>query len=229
MDSFGNLLKFKARCTALGDMLENDEFEDVSSPVANWTSIRLFLALTTLYNLTPLQLDINLAYLNAPLHEEIYMHPPPGSNSTPGTVWKLEKSLYGLKQSGKNWNELFTDVLKGSDFKFNQLGEDTCLFTRLADDQITLLFIYVDDIYIASSDPLYLEQFKKDLSAHFELKVLGVPRKLLGTQLQWTKDFNAVHLSAEQLIDELLKEHNIDITNIAPRPVILLRNIAKSL
>jgi hypothetical protein len=136
-DSFGQLLKFKARCTARGDMLRDDEFEDVSSPVAGWTSIRLFLALTTLYNLTPLQLDINLAYLNAPLHEEIYMHPPPGSNTTPGTVWKLEKSLYGLKQSGKNWNELFTDVLKGSDFKFNQLGEDTCLCTRLIDDQIT--------------------------------------------------------------------------------------------
>ena len=111
-DSFGNLLKFEAHCTARGDMLENDEFEDVSSPVAGWTSIKLFLALTTLYNLTPLQLDINLAYLNAPLQEEIYMHPPPGSNTTPGKVWKLEKSLYGLKQSGKNWNELFTDVLK---------------------------------------------------------------------------------------------------------------------
>jgi hypothetical protein len=124
-----------------------------------------------------------------------------------------------LKQSGKNWNELFTDVLKGSDFKFNQLGEDTCLFTRLVDDQITLLFIYVDDIYIASSDPSYLEQFKKDLSAHFELKVLGVPQKLLGIQLQWAKDFEAVHLRAEQLIDELIKEHKIDVSTPEPTPM----------
>jgi hypothetical protein len=61
-------------------MLENDEFEEVSSPVAGWTSIRLFLALTTLYNILPLQLDINLAYLNAP-----------GSKAPPGLVWKLEK------------------------------------------------------------------------------------------------------------------------------------------
>ena len=38
-DSFGQLLKFKARCTARGDMLRDDEFEDVSSPVAGWTSI----------------------------------------------------------------------------------------------------------------------------------------------------------------------------------------------
>ena len=100
-DSFGNLLKFKARCTALGDMLENDEFEDVSSPVANWTSIRLFLALTTLYNLTPLQLDINLAYLNAPLHEEIYMHPPPGSNTAPGKVWKIREKYVRVEARRK--------------------------------------------------------------------------------------------------------------------------------
>jgi hypothetical protein len=200
-------------------MLENDEFEEVSSPVAGWTSIRLFLALTTLYNLVPLQLDINLAYLNAPLLEEIYMRPPPGSKTPPGLVWKLEKSLYGLRQSGKNWNELFTDVLKGSDFDFHQLGEDTCLFTRLVDDQITILFIYVDDIYIASSDPSYLEKFKRDLSTHFELKVLGVPQKLLGIQLQWAKDFQAVHLRAEQLIDELIKDHKIDVSNPEPTPM----------
>ena len=85
-DSFGQLLKFKARCTARGDMFRQGEFDDVSSPVAGWTSIRLFLALTALYKLTPLQLDINLAYLNAPLQEEIYMRPPPGSKTPPGLV-----------------------------------------------------------------------------------------------------------------------------------------------
>ena len=106
-----------------------------------------------------------------------------------------------------------------SDLKFNQLGEDTCLFTRLVDDQITILFIYVDDVYITSSDPFHLEQFKKDLSRHFELKVLGTPHKLLGIQLQWATDFQAVHLRAELLIDDLIKEHMIDTTNIEVTPM----------
>ena len=66
-DALGNIRKYKARCTCRGDMLQYDEYNEVSSPVVSWTGIRTFLALTTLYNLIPLQLDINLAYLNAPL------------------------------------------------------------------------------------------------------------------------------------------------------------------
>ena len=82
-------------------MLNFDEYNEVSSPVVSWTGIRTFLALITLYNLIPLQLDINLAYLNAPLEEDVYMYPPPGSSTPRGKVWKLNISLYGLKQSGK--------------------------------------------------------------------------------------------------------------------------------
>ena len=74
-DSLGNIIKYKARCTCRGDMIPAKMNTDISSPVASWTGIRLFLALTTLYKLTPLQLDINLAYLNAPLEEEVYMYP----------------------------------------------------------------------------------------------------------------------------------------------------------
>ena len=76
-DSLGNIRKYKARCTCRGDMLQYDEYNEVSSPVVSWTGIRTFLALTTLYHLIPLQLDINLAYLNAPLEEDVYMYPPP--------------------------------------------------------------------------------------------------------------------------------------------------------
>ena len=73
--------------------------------------------------------------------------PPPGSSTPKGKVWKLNKSLYGLKQSGKNWYKLFTNVLTSEDFKFEQLGDDKCHFTRRIGNEITILFIYVDDIY----------------------------------------------------------------------------------
>ena len=115
--------------------------------MVSWTGIRTFLAFTTLYHLIPLQLDINLAYLNAPLEEDVYMYPPPSSSTPKGKVWKLNKSLYGLKQSGKNWYKLFTNVLTSEDFKFQKLGDDKCLFTRRIGEEITILFIYVDDIY----------------------------------------------------------------------------------
>ena len=198
---------------------EEDHAEDISSPVASWTGIRLFLALTTLYNLTPLQLDINLAYLNAPLEEDIYMHPPRGSTTPHGVYWKLEKSLYGLKQSGKNWHKMFTNVLQGQGFDFTQLGTEECLFTRLDGDEITILFIYVDDVYIASNHTDTLDAFHKELSKHFDLKILGIPRQLLGVQLQWGPNFNAVHLSASKLIKELIEEHKLTFAKYADTPM----------
>ena len=79
------------------------------------------------------------------------MHPPKGSITPRGVFWKLEKSLYGLKQSGKNRHKMFTNVLQGQGFDFTQLGTEECLFTRLDGDEITILFIYVDDVYISSS------------------------------------------------------------------------------
>jgi hypothetical protein len=221
-DSLGRIQKYKARCTCRGDMLSSEEFNEVSSPVVSWTGIRTFLALTTLYNLTPLQLDINLAYLNAPLEEEVYMYPPEGSSTPKGKVWKLNKSLYGLKQSGRNWYKLFTDVLTSQKFKFSQLGGDKCLFTRKIGNETTVLFIYVDDIYIASSTTQALTKFKEELSTHFDLKVLGVPSKLLGIQLEWGHDFKSVSMNCSSLIKDLLIDHNM--TNCTPEPIPMRTN-----
>ena len=54
------------------------------------------------------QMDVKSAYLNAPIDQELYVKQPKGFVVKDGEtelVWKLKKSLYGLKQSGRNWNE----------------------------------------------------------------------------------------------------------------------------
>ena len=66
-----------------------------------WQGLRIFLALTVLLDLKPLQIDVDLAYLYANLEEPVYMRPPDGAGCPKGKVWKLKKSLYGLPQSGK--------------------------------------------------------------------------------------------------------------------------------
>ena len=55
-------------------------------------------------------MDVNTAYLNAPIDCEIYMEQPEGyklkSRTDRELVCKLKRRLYGLKQSGRNWNKL---------------------------------------------------------------------------------------------------------------------------
>ena len=128
------------------------------------------------------------------------MYPLAGSNTPKGLVWRFKKSLYGLRQShgGCNWTKLFVSVstLCSDEFDFVQHTGDPCLFTRLRGDEIGIMFIYVDDVYIASSNTNALDKFTLALQSHFELKILGIPRQLLGVQIQWADGFRAVHLSA---------------------------------
>jgi hypothetical protein len=81
------------------------------------------------------------------------------------------------------------------------------------------MFIYVDDVYIASSNPDALDEFTSTLRSHFELKILGTPRQLLGIQIQWGADFKAVHLSASKLIKELIDDHKLKEEDIRATPM----------
>jgi len=68
------------------------------------------------------QMDVSNAFLHSTLDEEIYMSLPQGY--TPGTseplppnaVCRLHKSIYGLKQASRQWNQLFTSVLLTNGF-----------------------------------------------------------------------------------------------------------------
>ena len=76
--SKGHVVRFKARLTARGDLVdvEDLDFDDVFSPVVSWEGVRTYLALTVLLGLIPLQLDVDLAYLYADLEQPVYMEAP---------------------------------------------------------------------------------------------------------------------------------------------------------
>jgi len=174
--------------------------------VVKWESIRLFLALTVLLKLLPLQLDVDLAYLYAPLEETIYMRPPDGVQAPHGMVFRLIKSLYGLPQSGRNWNSHLHETLIKA--KFIRLQEDTCLYIKKQEEIITILAVYVDDLYIAASDRKTLDDVTKWLQQVYKIKILGVPKQLLGVKITWTSTFDKVMITIPKMIIKLTQEYN---------------------
>ena len=73
------------------------------------------------------QMDVVTAFLNGKLEEEIYMEQPDGYVH-PGKehlVCKLQKSLYGLKQSPRCWNTAFREFMEQIHFK--QSAADPCI------------------------------------------------------------------------------------------------------
>jgi len=81
------------------------DYEETFTPVVKWVSIRILLTLAAHLDLEVHQMDIKTAFLNRDLEHEIFMHPPPGCAEYGGNnmVWRLEKSLYGLKQASWSW------------------------------------------------------------------------------------------------------------------------------
>lgn len=57
------------------------------------------------------QLDVETAFLNGVIEEELYIQQSEGYEDGSTRVCKLRKNLYGLKQAPRCWNKRFKDIL----------------------------------------------------------------------------------------------------------------------
>lgn len=98
----------KARLVARGFQQEAEDF--VYAPVAKMTTIRMGLSQALNNDWDIKQLDIPTAFLNGKLKSEVFISVPEGvTTEKKGTVLKLKKALYGLKESPRCWNERFNE------------------------------------------------------------------------------------------------------------------------
>ena len=97
-------MKYKARYVAKGySHVHGIYYNETFALVAKMDSIRLDLAIETSKKWEVHHVDVKCAFLNGGITEDIYMHQPKGFVSNPYLVCKLNKSLYGLKQSPRAW------------------------------------------------------------------------------------------------------------------------------
>ena len=100
------ILKYKAILVAKGfSQKVGIEFHDIFSPVVKLVSIRILLAIVASYDLELEQLDVKTTFLHGDLYEEIFMEQLEAfvQNRNKRFVCKLRKSLYGLRQSPRQW------------------------------------------------------------------------------------------------------------------------------
>lgn len=86
-------------------------------------------------------------------------------------VCKLNKSLYGLKQSPRAWFECFGKVVRNLGYSQSQ-ADHTMFYKHSRLRKVAILIVYVDDIIITGNDSAELEKLKKGLAKDFEIKDL---------------------------------------------------------
>lgn len=217
----GSIARYKGRLVVKGYLQEASvDFWQTFSPVVKPTTIRTVLSLAVSHGWSLHQVDINNAFLNGDLHEEIYMMQPPGfeQQSKDGSplVCRLRKALYGLKQAPRAWFHKLKEFLLKSMFISSKA--DNSLFIRRSGSQLLYVLVYVDDIIITGIGSVAIDQFVKALDIHFSLKDLGQLNYFLGIKV--TSTWHCVLLSQKKYILELFQKASMDKSKASPTPMI---------
>ena len=175
----------KAKYVARGfRQVEGIDLTETFSPTARMESIRMLVQIAIQNDWLFQEMDVKGAYLHAPIECDVYVQQPPGCQQTPKLVWKLKKSLYGLKQSGRNWHNLLHQYLQR--IEFIQSNADPCVFIQKVTGRAIILLVWVDDIIITSNSKELMDNAKIKLEERLNMKDLGEISSFLGIDFQRT-------------------------------------------
>ena len=215
-DERGNAVRFKARLVAQGfGQVEGVDFSEVYAPVVRLTTFRTLLAIASKRKMHVMHFDAKTAFLNGNLSEEIFMRQPKGFEigKDGEYVCRLRKSLYGLKQAAKSWNDVLHMELCKLGLK--QSIVDHCLYTK---DKELYVLVYVDDLIVASTNRDLISKFETEIKSKFEIKCLGQVKQYLGMEVQRDKngDFS---INQSQYIREIINMTGLSDAKISKTPI----------
>lgn len=216
---------YKARLVAKGFQQRlGIDYTETFSPVVKPSTIRTLLGLAVTNDWHLRQLDVNNAFLQGTLNEEVYMSQPPGFVDTahPSYVCKLRKAIYGLKQAPRAWYTELTNFLLNSGFK--RSFADTSLFILHHQSTPIYLIVYVDDIIVTGPCTTTLESFIKSFSNRFSLKDLGTLSYFLGVEVVPTS--SGLFLNQSKYIMDLLEKMGMMDAKSVPTPMAVTQTLS---
>jgi hypothetical protein len=208
--------KFKARLVAQGfSQVPGDDFWETFSPTVRFESLRTLLAIGAYLDWEIHQTDVVSAYPRSVLHADVYMRPPKGLQPLrPGKVLRIKKSLYGLKQSGREW---YLEACQGlGELGLYPIFADTCIFVRK--DQKLIVGLYVDDMVILADDIQVIRDFKAGMAKRWDIKDLGEVKKILGLEITRDRTKRTIKITQTAYLDEILAEYGLTDAREAKTP-----------
>jgi hypothetical protein len=218
-DEHGRITQWKARIVARGDQQRwvrlNGSDDDTDpdsyySPTAQIEVIRAVLQIAQLRKMKVNLADVRNAYLKAKLVKRVYLRVPHGFTVPEGldpatTVLRLNKSIYGLRESALLWNEELDGWLTGLGFKRLQI--DPCVYRHPKTGAI--VGVHVDDLIIATHTDDDYDDIIKALRKKTDLVETRNPRKVLGMEVRIDNHKGETVISSKQRIIDLAAHYNL--------------------
>ncbi|KAH9723411.1 Integrase catalytic domain-containing protein [Citrus sinensis] len=203
--------RYKARLVARGfTQNEGIDFNEIFSLVVKHSSIRILLAMVALFDLELGQMDVKTAFLHGNLEEKILMSQPEGfkEQGHEEHVCLLKRSLYGLKQSPRQWYRRFDQFMISNGYYRSKY--DSCVYHGIINSGgnsrgAVYLLLYVADILIAGKNLSDIKKLKNLLKGKFEMKDLGSAKRILGIDIVRDRTAGTLFLSQSRYISKVLE------------------------
>jgi transposase InsO family protein len=223
-DDVGNISRYKVRYVAKGFAQRYlIDYDKTTAPTARLESFRALLHIAATLDWDAQHFDIKTAFLHGvlPDSETVFMEQPPGFEE-PGKedwVWRLNKSLYGMKQASRIWNLTFHKTMEQLGFK--RLVNEWCVYRRQTSTGTIIFAVHVDDIISIASSPDENATFKAQLARQWDISDLGAIKFALGIAITRDRASRTIHLSQHALIDRVVEQFGQSDAHPVDTPMVL--------
>lgn len=219
------LVRRKVRIVAQGQKQEyGEDYQDVWAPTPQIASIHMVIILALNLGLELHHLDVKAAFLNASIDDyDMYVELPdlPGDLAFPERIAKLLKSIYGLKQAGRDWRKIL-DALLREMFHLIRSEVDCTVYYLFEGGLVVIIAVFVDDVLTATNSEEWYEAFHTKFHSVYPCKDLGKPSQYVGIEMKrddpkWGKD--TVALSRKGAVQRLLALHGLSDAKPSKTPM----------
>ena len=192
--------KLRARLVACGNFEKKADVETFAA-VVNMTMVKIFLTVVAILGLECYQFDFEGAFLNGNMDQRlVFVRQPPGFGDGTNRVYKLLKTLYGLRDSPLAWFREATKLMRKAGFE--PLASEACVFVNK--DKSVWIILYVDDMAIAAATKDLIDTVASQLGSVFTLTPLGEIKTFLGVQIIRDRKLRTISINQEPYIDRVL-------------------------